>query len=135
MEQQRKVQNSRGFSLVELLIAMLITVVGVLAVATLILYAIQLQSFSRDTSQAQALAQEKMEELRIVDPTDPQRSVGGDLNSNVANHYDEPAGTIFVRRWVVAGGPAGTQDLTIAVVSNVLNVQIGTVQIRALLPQ
>ena len=135
MEQQKKIQSSRGFTFMELLFATLITVVGVLAVATLLLYAIQLQSLARDTTQAKDLAQEKLEELRILDPTDPQRSVGGDLNSNVANHYDEPAGTILVRRWVIAAGPAGTQDLTIALVSNVSNVQVGTVQLRTLLPQ
>ncbi len=70
MEQQRKVQSSRGFTLLELLFATLITVVGVLAVATLLLYAIQLQSFARDTTQAKDLAQEKLEELRILDPSD-----------------------------------------------------------------
>ncbi len=129
--EERKAQSSHGFSLLELLIALVVFVIGVLGVASLLVSGIHMQTLSRKVTQASAFAEAKVEELRVIDLTDLQRSVGGALDSNVANHYDEPAATIFTRRWLVAAGPAGTQDLTVAVVETDSNVQL--TQIRLLL--
>jgi Tfp pilus assembly protein PilV len=96
-------KDQTGVTLIEVLIAMIVTVVGVVAVATLITYGIGLQVLSRDTSRANSLAKAKIEQLRIIPSSDPQLSLGGDLSSNVSDHFDTPAG--FVRRWVVAAGP------------------------------
>lgn len=135
---KQKSREEEGFTLIEVLIAMVVAVVGVMAVALLIIYGIRLQAFSRDATMANALAKAKIEQLRVTDPTDPERQPGGDLNNNVANHFDIPAGTIFIRRWTVdvpAAGPAGTQDITVAVVSSDATVQLPPVQIRLLLEQ
>ncbi len=142
-DMEQKQRKQRGFSLVELMVAMVVTVVGVMAVSLLILYGIRLQSFSRDATIANAFAKAKMEQLRVTNAADPQRSLGGSLTANVANHFDTPPGTtLFIRRWVVAAGPAGTQDITVAVVlrppvvpndPNAQSVQLPPVQIRALL--
>ena len=58
-------KDQRGMTLLEVLIAMLITVIGIIAVATLIIYGIGLQVVSRDTSAATALANAKLEELQV----------------------------------------------------------------------
>ncbi len=129
--EETKAQSSHGFSLLELLIALVVFVIGVLGVASLLVSGIHMQTLSRKVTQASAFAEAKVEELRVIDLTDLQRSVGGALDSNVANHYDEPAATIFTRRWLVAAGPAGTQDLTVAVVETDSNVEL--TQIRLLL--
>lgn len=121
-----KGQNSqRGMSLIEVLVAMMVTVVGVVAVATLILYGIGLQVQSRDATMANALAKSKIEELTISLP-----AVGGDLDNNVTGYNDTPTG--FTRRWVVTAGPANTLDVTVrviaenptAAVSPVVDVQV-----------
>ena len=136
----RQIRAARGFTLIESMIAMLIFVVGGLAMAGLIAHGVRLQAFSRDTSMANALARAKVEELRVIPRTDAQRSDGGSLTGNIANHFDTPAGTSFVRRWTVAAGAAGTQDITVAVVwSSALNStdpnqRQRTVQVRVLLP-
>ncbi len=135
-DMKQKERNQSGFSLVELMVAMVVTVVGVMAVSLLILYGIRLQSFSRDATIANAFAKAKMEQLRVTDPAGPQRSLGGSLTANVANHFDTPPGTIlFIRRWVVAAGPAGTQDIIVTVVWSNPNSRdpLPPIQIRALL--
>jgi len=114
-------------SLIEVLIAMVVTGVGIVAVATLILYGIGLQVQSRDATMANALAKSKIEELSISLPTP---TVGGDLDSNVTDYNDTPTG--FTRRWEVKDGPANTLEVTVrvisenptAVVSPVVDVQV-----------
>ncbi len=97
-------------SLIEVLIAMVVTVVGVVAVATLIVYGIGLQVQSRDATMANALAKSKIEELSISLP-----AVGGDLDNNAPGYNDTPTG--FTRRWVVLAGPANTLDVTVRVIA------------------
>jgi len=109
-----KGQNSqRGMSLIEVLVAMMVTVVGVVAVATLILYGIGLQVQSRDVTMANALAKSKIEELSI----DSLLAKGGKLTSNVDGYYDMPPGFSFTRRWEVKDGPANTLEVTVRVIA------------------
>jgi Tfp pilus assembly protein PilV len=125
-------KSEAGFSLVEAMVATVITLVGLLGVELLIVQALRVQVFSRDTSMANALARAQVEELRSLPRTDARRATGGSLTSNATNYHDA-TNTRFIRRWTVAAGPAGTQDVTVAVVSS-QNSLMPTVQIRALLP-
>jgi prepilin-type N-terminal cleavage/methylation domain-containing protein len=112
-----------GFSLVECLIAMVITTIGLLAVAELIVVGVRLQAESRDATSANSLARSKVEELQNYPPTASQRVRGGSLTSNVANYNDSPDPRLL-RRWQVevyptdAGVPSGTQRITVVVVPN-----------------
>lgn len=130
-EQRRNGEN--GFSLIEVLIALVVIVIGVMAVTSMMVLAIRLQVLSRDTTLAIGLAELKLEELRYMDPADPERTLGGDLNSNVVDHFENANGNLFTVRWKVDPGPINTQDITIGVVTNALNPQISTVRLRALL--
>ncbi len=130
-EQRRNGEN--GFSLIEVLIALVVIVIGVMAVYSMMVMGIRLQVLSRDTTLAIGLAEVKLEELRYMDPADPERTLGGDLNSNVVDHFENANGNLFTVRWKVDPGPINTQDITIGVVTNALNPQISTVRLRALL--
>ncbi len=130
-EQRRNGEN--GFSLIEVLIALVVIVIGVMAVTSMMVLAIRLQVLSRDTTLAIGLAEVKLEELRYMDPADPERTLGGDLNSNVVDHFENANGNLFTVRWKIDPGPINTQDITIGVVTNALNPQISTVRIQALL--
>ncbi len=130
---ERRRNSKNGFSLIEVLIALLVTVIGVLAVSTMVVLAIRLQMLSRDTTLAIGLAEGKLEELRYMDPADPERTLGGDLNSNAVDHFENSNGNLFTVRWKIDPGPINTQDITVGVVTNSPNRQISTVQIRALL--
>ena len=114
-----KEHGEAGFTLVELLVAMVITVVGVVAVTVMIMYGIRLQTVSRDSTAATALARAKIEELRLLPVIDPRRVAQvhcASLTANVNNKFDvaEADGSTaaatgrFTRRWCVGPGPAGT---------------------------
>ncbi len=62
----RKVNNS-GFSLLEVLVALIIFTIGILGMAALQITAIKGNYFSSNLSEAMALAQEKFEELVQTD--------------------------------------------------------------------
>lgn len=126
-------QRQAGFSLVECLLAMMITMVGVIAVAALFANAVRLQMFARDVTLASALGRAKLEELRLISPTatNSTRAVGGSLTSNVLYHYDQP-NTRFTRRWVVAAGPLSTQRITLVVVATQANAFSPTVRFETL---
>jgi prepilin-type N-terminal cleavage/methylation domain-containing protein len=127
-------KKEHGFTLIECMIAMLIFVVGGLAMAGLLAQGIRLSTESRTASLANAVARAKIEELRVTPRTNAQRTAGGNLTSDVANHFDTPAGTTFRRRWTVANGPAGTQDITIAVTMTNTTIRLPATQVRVLLP-
>lgn len=128
-----------GFTLIECLVAMVITTVGLLAAAGLIGVGIRLQTESRDAIAANAFARAKIEELQNYTPSATQRARGGSLTSNVANYNDSPD-TRFRRRWLVEtrpadpGVPAGTQRITIVVVPNVSGVRLPPIEVKALVP-
>ena len=134
MKSKRK--GEAGFSLIEALIAMVITVVGLLAVEMLIVQAIRVQTFSRDAAMANALARAQIETIRSLPRTDARRVNGGSLTGDAATNpanYRNTSDTRFTRRWTVAAGPAGSQDVTVAVLSTE-SALMPTVQIRVLLP-
>ncbi len=132
-KQERKRNGENGFSLIEVLVAFVVLIVGVLAVSSMVVLAIRLQTLSHDTTLAIGLAEGKLEELRYMDPADPERTLGGDLNSNAVDHFENANGNLFTVRWKIDPGPINTQDITVGVITNAPNRQISTVRIRALL--
>ncbi len=123
-----------GFTLTESMIAMLIFTAGSMALIPLMMWGIRLQSMAMNASKANALMRAQIEELRVLPTNDPRRSIGGGLDANVTDHFDVPAGTPFILRWLVAAGPAGTQDLRMTVVASNANVVLPPLRIRVILP-
>lgn len=104
--------NSSGFTLIECVIAMVIALVGLMAVYSLVVLSIQTQTVSRELAVANSLARSKIEELRNSAP----RASGGSLTSNVDGFYDAPPGSDYLRRWQISEDLAGTQIVTVATV-------------------
>ena len=141
-ERQKKEIKSRrqsGFTLIECLIAMVITTVGLLAVAGLMAVGIRLQTDSRDAISANSLAKAKIEELQNYTPTVTQRARGGSLTSNIASYNDSPDSR-YQRRWLIetnptdAGVPANTQRITVVVVGNTPDVRLPNIRVIVLVP-
>ena len=65
------INNEKGFSLIEILIAITIFAIGILAVGKMQIKAIQGNSFANDLTEATTLAQNRMEELIGFSYTDP----------------------------------------------------------------
>src|ERR1051325_958830 len=125
-----------GFTLIEAMIAMFVTVVGLVSIAGMFTMAMKTNASSRNMTTATTFAQDKLEQLgamsfeRLVDPAKMQSnpnsrgaddayavgSLDGDVSSDGVAYYDkiilagrddiEPEGTITVVR---ADGTAETR--------------------------
>ena len=72
----KTLSNQNGFTLLELLIALTILTIGLLGLAGLHIAAIQGNVSGFKISTATAVAQERIEELKALDETDPDLSAG-----------------------------------------------------------
>ena len=124
-----RMNSDTGTSLTEALVSTAVTAFGVLAVASLFLYGIRLQSVSRDGSTATELAVSQLEQLRMLPPVAAQRQNGGSLTDDVPNYFTT-IGT-FKLRWLVTDGPATTKD--VIVVARPINTIARPAQIEGLL--
>jgi prepilin-type N-terminal cleavage/methylation domain-containing protein len=99
--------NERGFTVIEVLVAMVILTVALVSMAELMAVTLRLQQLGRNQTSATRLAQDKIDELMSQNwAAAPQLAVGGSLTADVANHFDTPANaTNYKRRWIVADGP------------------------------
>jgi prepilin-type N-terminal cleavage/methylation domain-containing protein len=109
--------NDRGFTLIEVLIAMVILVIALVAMAQLMAISLRMQQLGRNQTAATRLAQDKVDELMSQNFNVAQLSLGaggapgGSLTADVANHFDAPAGVPYRRRWLVEALP---QDAPVA---------------------
>ena len=103
--------NNSGFTLMEVLVAMLILSVGLLGTAALITGIINSNKLSNRISAATVLAQDKMEEIRGVGYDDAEDDDGAE-DYNIIPNYP-----LYKRITdVVAGDPAaGMKKITVTV--------------------
>ena len=107
-----------GFTLVEVVLALFILAVGVIATAPLFVYAARENAVGGDLGAVGDLAVGQMELLRGTDYV--ILTNGGDLNSNVDGYHDvsRPG---FVVRWVVADNPnppTSTKTITVRAIAD-----------------
>ena len=113
--------SQRGFTLVEVIVAMLICVVGLVAMAGLLAVTLRMQQLGRNSTSAVRMAQDKIDELSAMNfNTEPQISCGGSLTTNAANHNDVPVvngvNQPYRRRWLVQAGPDADPQLRMVTV-------------------
>jgi len=81
-------KNESGFTLIEVAVASVITMVGLVFLATLFTLAMEQNHLVKQETTATALAQQKLEEINAVDPGDARLDVGGGLTeATKANNY------------------------------------------------
>jgi type IV pilus assembly protein PilV len=76
MDMKETLINQKGFSLIEIMIALIILAVGLLGIAGLQITSIKGNSFSSYVTQASILAQNKLENLRNLPYEDPKLTGG-----------------------------------------------------------
>jgi prepilin-type N-terminal cleavage/methylation domain-containing protein len=110
-----------GFTLVELMLAIIVLVVGLLAMASTMASMTRYQDLSAVHADMTALGDHKIEQLRVAATYQTadiaQLDVGGSLTVPTALHVDTlvERGRTFIRLWQVQVGPGGTRQVTLRV--------------------
>jgi Tfp pilus assembly protein PilV len=99
----RDVSSNHGFGLIEAVVSVFVTAVGVLAVAALMMLGTRMQTNSRNSSAAIMLVAAELERIRTLATTAPERADGGSLTANVANHFAVRGATTI--RWQISNKP------------------------------
>jgi type II secretory pathway pseudopilin PulG len=136
--------NERGFTLIEAIVATLVCTVGLVAMAELMAITLRLQQLGRNSTSAARLAQDKIDELTTMSfTTNPQAACGGSIDPAApeADHFDRPAednGTPddltddtvikgYTRLWLIEAGPDGDANLrqvTVRVLPDVIDRRV-----------
>jgi prepilin-type N-terminal cleavage/methylation domain-containing protein len=115
----------RGFTVIELMVAIMIISVGLLGMSSVMGSSSRLQTLAISRGEMATAAESKVEELRVFGGTatdSPLRvaiAVGGSIVAPVAGYSDSTeavSGRWFYRRWQIQNGVAGTRQVTVRVV-------------------
>lgn len=109
--------NERGFTLVEVLIALVIATIGLVSLAQLMAITLRMQMLGRNETAAIRMAQAKIDQLVAVNFVNASVAVGGSLTSDVTNYNDAPEAG-YVRRWQISAitGETRLRSLTVTVI-------------------
>ena len=109
--------NADGFTLVEVMLALFLIGIGVLAAAPMFMYAIQGNAVGADLGSIGAIGVERLELLRSTDYT--ALPDGGDLTADTTGYFDnsDPAYSV---RWRITSNvtPIGTKTIEVRVAAN-----------------
>ena len=122
---RRRVRAGRrqdGTTLVELLVALFLISLGLLAVAPMFVFAVQGNAIGADLNQACARAAARMELLRSLDFKAPELELGGSLDSDKTDHgqpYFDQSDPDYLLRWRVAKHAtlADTKELSVRTIA------------------
>lgn len=109
-------RGERGFSLVEVLVALFVISLGVLAAAPMFVYAMKGNAAGADFGSVGAIAVERMELLRSQ--TFGSLTAGGNLTTSVTN-YSDLTDPEYIVRWRIQDNatPATTKIITVRTIA------------------
>ncbi len=111
-------KTEEGFTLIEVLIALLVLMVGMAGILSLQLTSMKATGFSRHATEASSLAEDKVEELRTV-PLNSARFASGSDQVDARGVAD--AAGLYIRTWTITP----QTDTTIVTVSVAWNERGG----------
>ncbi len=89
-------QEEKGFTLLEVMVALVILIIGLMSVLSLVTSVIRGNAFSNKMTTATILAQDKMEELMAL-----RFDTANDLTPNQHTDINNPINGLFRREWEV----------------------------------
>ena len=104
------INNNRGFTLIELFIAIVLFAIGIVGAAKLQMAAMTNNAFSLQVSEALNVAQNTIEDFKILELT----SSTFDIQTHTGASVTSPEGRIFTPTWTVAS-ISGTNALDVLV--------------------
>ena len=109
-------RDERGFTLAEVVVALLVCTVGLVGMAQMLAVTLRMQQLGRNSTSAVRMAQDKMDELSSMSfTTGLSVQCGGSLTADVANYNDVPVlngqAQQYRRRWIVQAGPDNDPQL------------------------
>jgi prepilin-type N-terminal cleavage/methylation domain-containing protein len=121
MLRQRRLSREGGFTLIELMLAIIVVVVGLLGIASTMATMTRYQDLSAARADMDAIADNKLEQLRAASQTRSadtlQLAIGGSLTVATAPWTDvvTERGRTYVRLWTVTAGVGGTRAVTLRI--------------------
>jgi len=108
--------DSAGFTLIEVVVALFLIAIGVLAAAPMFMYAMQGNATGADLGSVGAVAVERMELLRSQDYI--ALPAGGSLTAGI-NGYTDTGNPDVTVRWQIADNvsPLGTKTIVVRAIS------------------
>ena len=113
--------HAQGFTLLEVVLALAIMAIGVIATAPLFVYATKENAGGGDMGSVGALAVERLEQLRGRSYYNLEN--GGDLQSNV-DGFSDLSDPDFDVRWIVADSPNPPAGMKVVVVRTLSNREV-----------
>jgi type IV pilus modification protein PilV len=105
-------RNANGFTLVEVLVAMVVIATVVLGFSAMSVSTIKADTTSSHTSTAMALAQAKLEDLRVLRRTNAAWTEGKHTETNLYEDGTSGTGGRYTRVWEVDNDYANFTDLS-----------------------
>jgi Tfp pilus assembly protein PilV len=100
-------RSERGFTMVEVMIAILLTAIAVIGIMALFMTETRAASYSRHSTEASALAADKLEKLRTMSAPTNGSETGLDAQG--------AAGGIFDRTWTVDSSNTSYTEVVVSV--------------------
>ena len=89
-DMRREITNEKGFTLIEVLVAVFLLAVGMMSAASMQTTAISGNVFSKDTSLAIELAEEMVDRIRINSGREPHKYNGIDTDADNCSTFSDP---------------------------------------------
>lgn len=87
---KRKIDNEKGFTLIEVLVAVFLLAIGMMSATSMQTTAISGNKFSKDTSLAIELAEEMIDRIRVNGGREPHKYDGIDTDADNCASYLDP---------------------------------------------